>query len=81
MDERYSTTIKCVEVPLLMANFTITAAYQVGLTFLTSHMRRAVATCTSPELVFRSLASTTNPSRDKSANDALGFALDALHIL
>ena len=28
------------------------AAYQVGLTFLTSHMRRAVAACTSPELFF-----------------------------
>jgi len=28
------------------------AAYQVGLTFLTSHMRRAVAACTSPEVFF-----------------------------
>ncbi|KAG8928293.1 alpha,alpha-trehalase nth1 [Tulasnella sp. 418] len=28
------------------------SAYQVGLTFLTSHMRRAVAACTSPEVFF-----------------------------
>ncbi|THH03615.1 hypothetical protein EW145_g6142 [Phellinidium pouzarii] len=28
------------------------AAYQVGLSFLTTHMRRAVAACTSPEVFF-----------------------------
>ena len=28
------------------------AAYQVGLSFLSTHMRRAVAACTSPEVFF-----------------------------
>ncbi|KIY43976.1 alpha,alpha-trehalase-neutral trehalase [Fistulina hepatica ATCC 64428] len=55
------------------------AAYQVGLTFLTIHMRRAVATCMSPE-VFFGLASRTDatPSNTQST-DPLLLAMDALN--
>ncbi|KAF8340465.1 glycoside hydrolase family 37 protein [Cantharellus anzutake] len=57
------------------------AAYQVGLTFLTNHMRRAVATCTSPEVFF-------GRGNDQSAihntillsTDPLGLAMDQLSI-
>lgn len=51
------------------------AAYQVGLSFLTNRMRRAVATCTSPEVFFRRTAPPSNV-----ANDPLGLAMENLTI-
>jgi hypothetical protein len=42
-------------------------------------MRRAVAACTSPELVFRT-ANMGQIPRDPATNDPLGLALDALHM-
>lgn len=58
------------------------AAYQVGLSFLTTHMRRAVAACTSPEVFFGAgvegqmlsgpvVATTTDP---------LGLAMENLSL-
>ena len=58
-----------------------TAAYQVGLSFLTTHMRRAVAACTSPEVFFglgSSADAAMNQMRDMGNTDALGLAMDAL---
>jgi len=59
------------------------SAYQVGLSFLTSHMRRAVAACTSPEVFFRSAAQgevvagqTTFPASE----DPLGLAMESLDL-
>ncbi|KAJ8072258.1 alpha,alpha-trehalase nth1 [Marasmius tenuissimus] len=54
------------------------AAYQVGLSFLNNHMRRAVAACTSPEVFFEAYMGgepTTNVS-----TDPLGLAMDNLDI-
>lgn len=60
------------------------AAYQVGLSFLTTHMRRAVATCTSPELFFKRSANNVNAvdqMLDATSNaDALSRVMDALNI-
>lgn len=54
------------------------AAYQVGLTFLTSHMRRAVAACTSPELFFgRRDAAGGGDSRPAAEFDPVGLAMDS----
>ena len=57
-----------------------TAAYQVGLSFLTTHMRRAVAACTSPEVFFgiSSSEAFNNQMRDNTPTDALGLAMEAL---
>lgn len=56
------------------------AAFQVGLSFLTTHMRRAVAACTSPEIFFGGRPSTevVLQNRDGAATDALGLAMEAL---
>ncbi|TRM64493.1 glycoside hydrolase family 37 protein [Schizophyllum amplum] len=58
------------------------AAFQVGLSFMTTHMRRAVAACTSPEVFFRqpntdvnTLAGTAQP-----LNDPLAMAMDQLRL-
>ncbi|KIO28389.1 glycoside hydrolase family 37 protein [Tulasnella calospora MUT 4182] len=64
------------------------AAYQVGLTFLTNHMRRAVAACQSPEIFFnrRDLvgADLTNTAPRGADLDPLGIAMEnameSLHI-
>ncbi|KAG8995873.1 alpha,alpha-trehalase nth1 [Tulasnella sp. JGI-2019a] len=54
------------------------AAYQVGLTFLTSHMRRAVAACTSPELFFgRDAAAGLNDARAVGETDPVGLAMSS----
>jgi alpha,alpha-trehalase len=63
----------------------IIAAYQVGLTFLTSHMRRAVATCTSPEMFFgpnvSGLAAGSSAVADNLVlNDPLNLAMGSLDI-
>lgn len=59
------------------------AAYQVGLTFLTTHMRRAVAACTSPEVFFGANVSglAAGPSHIADnflPTDALNLALGNL---
>lgn len=58
------------------------AAYQVGLSFLTTHMRRAVAACTSPEVFFGSAAYLQTPmlNADLPANDPLGLAMENLSV-
>ncbi|EJD48867.1 alpha,alpha-trehalase-neutral trehalase [Auricularia subglabra TFB-10046 SS5] len=50
------------------------AAYQVGLTFLNTSMRRAVSACISPEVYFN----VGDSQRGQAAADALGLAMDAL---
>lgn len=58
------------------------AAYQVGLSFLTTHMRRAVSTCTSPEVFFGPAGA--NEAALLTANlpstDPLGLAMEALSV-
>jgi len=62
------------------------AAYQVGLSFLTTHMRRAVAACMSPEVFFAAGGATDlagaqlRGGRDVSATDPLGLAMEALSV-
>jgi alpha,alpha-trehalase len=57
-----------------------TAAYQVGLSFLTNHMRRAVAACTSPEVFFGRTMMGEHTAAPPSifANDPLGLAMESL---
>ncbi|KAF9000656.1 alpha,alpha-trehalase-neutral trehalase [Cyathus striatus] len=59
------------------------SAYQVGLTFLTSHMRRAVAACTSPEVFFGAGVSGVSGDSALATNnlppsDPLGLAMESL---
>ncbi|CAK5269700.1 unnamed protein product [Mycena citricolor] len=62
------------------------SAYQVGLTFLSSHMRRALSTCTSPEVFFPSSAVTATNNQGAThtgnlpASDPLGLAMEALFV-
>ncbi|THU84192.1 glycoside hydrolase family 37 protein [Dendrothele bispora CBS 962.96] len=56
------------------------AAYQVGLSFLNTHMRRAVAACTSPEIFFASYNNEQNVVNNARPVDALGIAMDSLEI-
>ena len=60
----------------------MTAAYQVGLTYLSTGMRRAVSACTSPEVFF---GNYLNPQQQAQAyaavtNDPLGLAMDQLRL-
>jgi len=58
------------------------SAYQVGLSFLSSHMRRAVAACTSPEVFFghgngeAGIGHQAHPA----PGDPLGLAMDSLDL-
>lgn len=59
------------------------ASYQVGLSFLTTHMRRAIATCTSPEVFFRAatvMGESAAAVIAAETNDPLGMAMQALNI-
>ncbi|OCH93072.1 glycoside hydrolase family 37 protein [Obba rivulosa] len=60
------------------------AAYQVGLTFLSTGMRRAVAACTSPEVVFGSghdQQSAVNQAYSAGAvTDPLDLAMESLQL-
>ncbi|EJU04826.1 alpha trehalase [Dacryopinax primogenitus] len=57
------------------------AAYQVGLHYLTTHMRRAVAACTSPEVFFkRRDPGVTDEQRAKMAAVAEPVALTIDHV-
>lgn len=62
------------------------AAYQVGLSFLTNHMRRAVAACTSPEVFFGANVSGASGesalfTNNLSPSDPLAYAMENLDIL
>jgi len=67
-------------LPVLTTRFA--AAYQVGLSFLTNHMRRAVAACTSPEVFFGRIMMGEHTAAPPSsvANDPLGLAMENLTI-
>ncbi|KAL0065249.1 alpha,alpha-trehalase nth1 [Marasmius tenuissimus] len=70
--------IELTTLRFFYANERLPAAYQVGLSFLNNHMRRAVAACTSPEVFFEAYMGgepTTNVS-----TDPLGLAMDNLDI-
>ncbi|KAI6042903.1 glycoside hydrolase family 37 protein [Pisolithus marmoratus] len=58
------------------------AAYQVGLSFLTTHMRRAVAACTSPEVFFGRAAGADIAAAQATAAvaDPLDLAMEALSL-
>ncbi|KZS94189.1 glycoside hydrolase family 37 protein [Sistotremastrum niveocremeum HHB9708] len=58
------------------------AAYQVGLTFLTNHMRRAVSACTSPEVFFRNSSHTLTTTNQTTnvVTDPLGLAMESLSL-
>ena len=58
------------------------AAYQVGLSFLTNHMRRAVAACTSPEVFFghTMMGEHTAAPPSSVVNDPLGLAMESLSL-
>jgi len=57
------------------------SAYQVGLSFLTVHMRRAVAACTSPEVFFKSAgAEAAQAQANVAAADPLDLAMENLNI-
>jgi len=60
------------------------AAYQVGLSFLTTHMRRAVATCTSPEVFFSTsisgLSDQVAHGGAAETYDPLSLAMESLNL-
>ncbi|KAF9048571.1 alpha,alpha-trehalase-neutral trehalase [Panaeolus papilionaceus] len=60
------------------------SAYQVGLSFMSSHMRRALAACTSPEVFFGSgvsgVAGDSIMNNNLPISDALGMAMEALDL-
>ncbi len=64
----------------LLTRLLSAAAYQVGLSFLTSHMRRAVAACTSPEVFFSHANGSEVLAIRSGGMDPLGLAMDALDI-
>ncbi len=74
----------------LAPNFVLTfvfchsAAYQVGLSYLSTGMRRAVAACTSPEVFFGNIAIPPPISSQNYASNAgtdpLNLAMDALNL-
>jgi alpha,alpha-trehalase len=65
-----------------MLNCRRVAAYQVGLSFLTTHMRRAVAACTSPEVFFGRAANAEAAAVQATAAiaDPLDLAMESLNI-
>ncbi|KAI6108140.1 glycoside hydrolase family 37 protein [Pisolithus sp. B1] len=58
------------------------AAYQVGLSFMTTHMRRAVAACTSPEVFFgrAARAEIAVAQATAASTDPLDLAMEALSL-
>ncbi|EKM58523.1 glycoside hydrolase family 37 protein [Phanerochaete carnosa HHB-10118-sp] len=55
------------------------AAYQVGLSYLSTGMRRAVAACTSPEVFFGNTA-MLQPQQTTFNTDPLNLAMDTLYL-
>jgi hypothetical protein len=81
MDERYETFLACFPLRIIYSCFLLsTAAFQVGLSFLTTHMRRAVSACTSPEVFFSRTGGQVINDNAAIPADALGLAMEALHI-
>jgi hypothetical protein len=79
MDERWVFTPTCYS--LRCQYHLLSAAYQVGLSFLTTHMRRAVAACTSPEVLFRAgTADAVHPGIPAVPADALGLAMESINL-
>ena len=58
----------------------MSAAYQVGLLFLTTHMRRAVAACTSPEVFFGAAIPGEVMAGKPDSGDPLGLAMESLDL-
>ncbi|KAF8181259.1 alpha,alpha-trehalase-neutral trehalase [Pholiota molesta] len=57
------------------------SAYQVGLSFMTTHMRRAIAACTSPEVFFGAgVSGATGESALLTPSDPLGLAMETLDL-
>ncbi|KAH0833005.1 glycoside hydrolase family 37 protein [Lanmaoa asiatica] len=58
------------------------SAYQVGLSFLSTHMRRAVAACTSPEVFFGRAANADVAAVQATAAvaDPLDLAMESLNL-
>lgn len=56
------------------------AAYQVGLSYLSTGMRRAVAACTSPEVFFGNAAALQPVANQTNTADALNLAMDTLYL-
>jgi len=59
------------------------AAYQVGLSYLSTGMRRAVSACTSPEVFFGNAANPqpiSNQLYSNSITDPLNLAMDTLNL-
>jgi alpha,alpha-trehalase len=81
MDER-QVTLYCASASAHISSVRA-AAYQVGLSFLTQHMRRAVAACTSPEVLFR-VGGSVDPNVQIGVpavpTDVLGLALENLNL-
>ena len=69
-------------VVIFIAHSHVPAAYQVGLTYLSTGMRRAVSACTSPEVFFGSYANQQQIQQAYAAasNDPLGLAMDSLRL-
>lgn len=63
------------------SQMSVKAAFQVGLSYLSVGMRRAVSACTSPEVFFgntAALQTTTNPPNTTA--DPLSLAMDTLYL-
>lgn len=61
----------------------VPAAYQVGLSFLSTGMRRAVSACTSPEVVFGAAANQQPvgvPIYSSANTDPLDLAMENLQL-
>lgn len=82
MDELFAFSIHVLSTLTLPLSV---AAYQVGLSFLTMHMQRAVAACTSPEVFFGANASgasgeSTLLTNNLPLSDPLAYAMENLDI-
>lgn len=76
-------TLACC--PCLLINVRLcAAAYQVGLSYLSTGMRRAVSACTSPEVFFGSTAVPQPISNQSyshiSTTDPLNLAMETLNL-
>ncbi|PCH42090.1 glycoside hydrolase family 37 protein [Wolfiporia cocos MD-104 SS10] len=56
------------------------ASYQVGLSFLSTGMRRAVSACTSPEVVFGVAANQQPVNQPTTSTDPLDMAMENLSL-